>query len=162
MIQIHYYQFTRYFDLFEKNISSFGIFLQSSNSLSNKDVKLSERITIPSSKLRGFESGSVGPKDGEDFIGGNYAYTLNFSSTLPHIMEDSQNVDLLFYVDVANVWGVDYDSSLNDSGEIRSSTGIGLDWYSPIGPMNFSLSYPITKATSDKTQNFRFNLGTTF
>jgi len=158
----NYYQFTRYFDLFEKNISSFGIFLQSSNSLSNKDVKLSERITIPSSKLRGFESGSVGPKDGEDFIGGNYAYTLNFSSTLPHIMEDSQNVDLLFYVDVANVWGVDYDSSLNDSGEIRSSTGIGLDWYSPIGPMNFSLSYPITKATSDKTQNFRFNLGTTF
>jgi outer membrane protein insertion porin family len=158
----NYYQITHYFDLFEKNISTIGLYLQSSNSLSNKDIKLSERINIPSSKLRGFKSGGVGPKDGDDFIGGNYAYSLNFSSTLPHIMEESQNVDMLFFIDVANVWGVDYDSSLNDSGDIRSATGLGLDWYSPIGPMNFSLSYPLSKASSDETESFRFNLGTTF
>ena len=158
----NYYQMTHYFDLFDKNISTLGLYLQSSNSLSNKDVKLSERINIPSSKLRGFKSGGVGPKDGEDFIGGNFAYSLNFSSTLPHVMEESQNVDMLFFVDIANVWGVDYDSSLNDSGDIRSATGIGLDWYSPIGPMNFSLSYPLSKSSGDETESFRFNLGTTF
>ena len=57
--------------------------------------------------------------------------------------------------------GVDYSSNLNDS-KVRSSIGIGLDWFSPIGPMNFSLSHPITKAETDITESFRFNLGTTF
>ncbi len=157
----NYYNHSYYFDLFEKNISSISFYLETANSLNNKDIKLSERIKIPSRRLRGFESGRVGPKDGEDFIGGNYAYSLNFSSTIPQFFEESQNVDFLFFTDVADVWGVDYDSSL-DTGEIRSSVGLGLDWFSPIGPMNFSIAQPITKANGDKTESFRFNLGTTF
>jgi outer membrane protein insertion porin family len=112
--------------------------------------------------LRGFETGSIGPKDGKDYIGGNYAYALNFSSTLPQILEDSQNVDFLFFIDAANVWGVDYNTSLEANDKIRSSTGIAIDWFSTIGPMNFSLAYPLTKSNSDKTQTFSFNLGTTF
>jgi len=55
-----------------------------------------------------------------------------------------------------------YDNSLDDGGSIRSSLGFALDWYSPIGPMNFSLAYPVTKEDSDKEETFRFNLGTTF
>ena len=132
-----------------------------SHSLNNKDIKLSERISIPSKRLRGFESGRVGPKDGDDFIGGNYAYSLNFSSNIPSLFEESQNVDFLFFADAADLWGVDYDSSL-DKSEIRSSVGLGLDWFSPIGPMSFSLAAPITKADGDKTETFRFNLGTSF
>ena len=112
--------------------------------------------------MRGFQAGRVGPKDGEDYIGGNYAYALNFSSTIPQILEESQNVDFIFFIDAANVGGVDYDSSIDDSGKIRSSTGIGIDWYSPIGPLNFSLATPLSKENSDKTESFRFNLGTTF
>ena len=49
-----------------------------------------------------------------------------------------------------------------DTNEIRSSVGLGLDWLSPIGPMNFSVAQPITKAKSDKVETFRFNLGTSF
>ena len=158
----NYYQISHYFDLYEKNISSLSFYVETANSITNDDIKLSERINIPSGKLRGFEAGRVGPKDGDDYIGGNFAYSLNFSSTLPYILEESQNVDLLFFIDAANLWGVDYDSSLNDSGDIRSSTGIGLDWFSPLGPMNFSLAYPITKEKGDKTESFRFNLGTSF
>ncbi len=157
----NYYNHSYYFNLFEKNISSLSIYLEAANSLNNKDIKLSERIKIPSRRLRGFESGRVGPKDGEDFIGGNYAYSLNFSSTIPQLFEESQNVDFLFFADVADIWGVDYDSSL-DKNEIRSSIGLGIDWFSPIGPMNFSLAQPISKADTDKTESFRFNLGTTF
>ena len=157
----NYYNHSYYFDLFEKNVSSISIYLETANSLSNDDVKLSERINIPSRRLRGFETGRVGPKDGDDFIGGNYAYSLNFSSTIPQIFEESQNVDFLFFADAADIWGVDYDSSL-DKSKIRSSLGVGLDWYSPIGPMNFSLAHPITKADGDRTETFRFNLGTTF
>ncbi len=158
----NYYNYSYYFDLFEDNVSNISVMLKTAKSITNKDIKLSERINIPSSKLRGFESGRVGPKDGEDFIGGNYASSLNFSSTIPQFFEESQNVDFLFFIDAANIWGVDYDSALDDDGSIRSSTGIALDWYSPIGPLNFSLAYPITKETGDKTETFRFNLGTTF
>ena len=86
---------------------------------------------------------------------------MNFSSTIPQVFQESQNVDFLFFADAADLWGVDYDSSLN-TNDIRSSIGLGLDWYSPIGPMNFSLAHPISKANTDKTESFRFNLGTTF
>ena len=157
----NYYSHSYYFDLFQDNISSISFYLESANSLNNKDIKLSERIKIPSRRLRGFESGRVGPKDGDDFIGGNYAYSINFSSSIPQFFQESQNVNFLFFTDVADIWGVDYDSSL-DVSKVRSSAGLGLDWYSPIGPMNFSLAHPITKAKDDVTQSFRFNLGTTF
>ena len=157
----NYYNYSHYFDFFEKNFSSISIYLQSANSLNDNNVKLSERITIPSNRLRGFEAGRVGPKDGEDYVGGNYAYSINFSSNIPQLLEDSQSFDFLFFADAADLWGVDYNSSIDGKG-IRSSIGLGLDWMSPIGPMNFTLAYPITKQTGDKTETFRFNLGTTF
>ena len=130
--------------------------------LTNDDVKLSERVYLPSSRLRGFESGKVGPKDGNDFIGGNYATSLNISSTLPQIFPNAQNLDVSMFLDAGNVWGVDYDSSLDDTNKIRSSVGLGVDWFTPIGPLSFSLTHPITKADTDKTETFKFNLGTTF
>ena len=123
---------------------------------------MSERIFLPSNKLRGFERGKVGPKDGDDFIGGNYATALNFSTSLPQLLENSQNVDFIAFLDIANIWGVDYNSSLDINDEIRSSVGLGIDWFSPIGPMNFTFAETITKADTDITESFRFNLGTTF
>jgi outer membrane protein insertion porin family len=157
----NYYNYSHYFDFFENNFSSISFYLETANSLNNKDIKLSERITIPSKRLRGFEAGRVGPKDGDDFIGGNYAYSVNFASNIPQILEESQNVDFSIFADVAEVWGVDYDSSIEGDG-IRSSIGLALDWFSPAGPMNFTLAYPISKQNGDKTETFRFNLGTTF
>ena len=143
-------------------MSSLSLLLKSSNSLTGDDIKLSERLSIPGSRLRGFESGKVGPKDGGDFIGGNYLAALNFQSTLPKIFEDNQNIDILFFVDAANLWGVDYDSSLKDSSKLRSSLGIAVDWFTPIGPLNFSLTETLSKLDTDVTESFRFNIGTSF
>ena len=70
-----------------KNISNISFYLESAHSLKDKDIKLSERIKIPSKRLRGFERGRVGPKDGGDFVGGNYA-SINFSSNIPQLFED--------------------------------------------------------------------------
>lgn len=157
----NYYNYSHYFDFFKKNFSSISFYLQSANSLNNKDIKLSERINIPSSRLRGFEAGRVGPKDGDDFVGGNYAYSINFASNIPQFFEESQSIDFLIFADAADIWGVDYNSSIEGDG-IRSSIGVALDWMSPIGPMNFSFAHPITKKNGDVTETFRFNLGTTF
>ncbi len=151
--------FVEYLD---DNVFKSSFYFKSANSLSGDNIKLSERMNIPSSRLRGFEFGKVGPKDGNDYIGGNFISSLNFSSTVPQILKNSQSTDFKVFLDIANVWGVDYDSSLDLSDDIRSSIGLALDWYSTIGPINFSLSQPLSKSSTDVTETFRFNLGTTF
>jgi outer membrane protein insertion porin family len=156
------YSYRIYKELFDENISSLSIVLKGASSISGDNIKLSERLTIPYSRLRGFESGKVGPKDGADFVGGNYLATINLQSNIPFLFENSQNLDTVFFFDAANIWGVDYDSSIDDSNKIRSSVGIGIDWLTAVGPLNFSLSEVITKNDTDVEETFRFNLGTTF
>ena len=156
------YNYKIYSELYENNISSFSLLLKSATSITGDDVKLTERLSIPSNRLRGFERGKVGPRDGADYIGGNYLSAINFQSTIPALFNNSQNLDAVIFLDAANVWGVDYDSSLDDSSQIRSSIGIGIDWLTAVGPLNFSLTEVISKTDTDIEESFRFNLGTTF
>ena len=126
------------------------------------DVRISKRLGIPSNKLRGFEKGRVGPVDNNDYIGGNYVSALNLSATLPNILENLDNLDIGVFLDAANIWGVDYNSSLDDKSTIRTSTGVAFNLLTPIGPLSFSFANALTKASSDKTETFRFRLGTQF
>ena len=155
------YNYKIFKELYENNVSTFSFSFQGATSLSGDDIKLSERLYIPGRKLRGFETGKIGPKDGSDYIGGNYVSTINATTTIPKILENVQSVDLVMFADAANIWGVDYDSSLEKNG-IRSSIGIGLDWLTPVGPLTFSLAQPITKEATDIEERFRFNIGTSF
>jgi outer membrane protein insertion porin family len=156
------YNYKIYSELFDNNISSFSFLVKTATSLTGDDVKLTERLSIPSNKLRGFERGKVGPKDGNDFIGGNFVTSINFQTSLPILFENSQNLDAVIFFDAANIWGVDYDSSIDDSSDIRSSIGIGVDYLTVVGPLSFSLSQVISKNDNDVEESFRFNLGTTF
>ena len=126
------------------------------------DVRISKRLQIPSYRLRGFERGKVGPVENNDYIGGNYLSTINISTTLPNILEDFDNLDIGIFLDAANLWGVDYNSSIDEKSKIRSATGVALNLMTPIGPLSLSFANTLTKASSDKTETFRFNLGTQF
>ena len=159
---VNTYIVTNYYEYLNNSVLKSSFYFQNSNSITGENIKLSERLYLPSNRLRGFQKGKVGPKDGDDFIGGNYIASFNISSDLPKVLENSQTTDLKIFLDVANVWGVDYDSGLDNSDDIKSAVGLGLDWFSPIGPMNFSLSQPLSKGSNDITETFRFNLGTTF
>ena len=117
---------------------------------------------MPKKRLRGFQTGMVGPSDNGDYVGGNYAMTLNFNSTLPMILPSYENIDFKYFLDVANLWGVDYSDTVDESSSIRSSTGVGISWFTPVGPLSFTLAKNLLKADSDKTESFQFNLGTTF
>jgi len=150
---------------FSQNSDTVGrasVYFKAINSLDNSDVRISKRGQVPYNRLRGFEKGKIGPVDNNDFIGGNYVGTLNLSTNLPGLLSTVENVDFSYFIDVANVWGVDYDDTLDDSNKIRSSTGVGMNLLTPIGPLSFSLAQPLTKSSTDKTESFRFNLGTTF
>jgi outer membrane protein insertion porin family len=155
------YTFSKYLRLRKDSIFSINFLAKTVNSLTGEDVRVSKRIFIPSRRLRGFEYGKIGPIDSGDYIGGNYASSLSFNSTLPQLFPTLQDIDFSLFFDTANVWGVDYNSSL-DSSKIRSSTGLSIDWFTPIGPLSFSFAKPITKASSDSTETFRFDIGTSF
>ena len=153
---------TKYHKFENEMLTNISVFGRMINSIGDKDVRLTNRLGLPSRKLKGFEPGKIGPKDGASYVGGNYTTAINFNSTIPYFFESLDTADIGYFIDVANVWGVDYSSSISDSNTIRSSTGIAVNWYTPVGPLTFSLAQPLTKASTDITETFRFNIGTTF
>ncbi len=151
---------SKYHSLSDNLILSGKFFLRSVNSIDD-DVRVSRRVYIPSSKLRGFESGKIGPKDGAEYVGGNFGSALNLNSTLPNILSGYENIDLSLFFDAATLREVDYDSSL-ESSKIRSSTGVSVNWFTVIGPLSFSYAIPLSKEDTDQTESFRFRIGTSF
>jgi outer membrane protein insertion porin family len=135
--------------------------LNTINSIGDEDIKLSDRKFLRQSKLRGFESYGVGPKDGSDHIGGNYSAYASLSSTIPNPIPDSWNAKSFIFFDAGNVWGVDFDESL-DSNKIRSSAGVSLEWVSPLGPLSITLAENISKADGDLDEGFSFQIGSSF
>ena len=156
------FEFTKWHQFENKMISDLGFYLRAINSLTDEDVKVSKRLNLPKRRMRGFETGKVGPMDGLDYIGGNYATAINISTTLPQILPSFQNTNFSIFYDAANVWSVDYDSTISQGSKIRSSVGLAVDFFTAVGPLNFSLSEVITKGKNDVAESFRFNLGTTF
>ena len=155
------YEYSKFISPNDSVVFNFSVFARAINSINNKDVRVSKRVFVPGKKLRGFEYGRIGPIDGGEYIGGNYGSAINFASTFPRLLPELQNIDFSIFLDAANVWGVDYDESL-DKSKVRSSTGVSVNWFTPIGPLSFSLAAPITKGDNDKTETFRFDIGTTF
>ena len=153
---------SKYHTLGENVVGAAKLYLSSINGIGEDDVRISKRKSLSSRRLRGFEKNKVGPVDGSDFIGGNYTAAVNFEANLPTLLPEDTNTDINVFLDFGNVWGVDYDSSIDESNKIRSSTGIIANYNSPIGPMSFVFSQNISKASTDKTESFTFNLGTTF
>ena len=148
---------------FNENVTGAAkLYISAINGLNDENVRLSKRKTLSSSRLRGFEKGKVGPVDSNDHVGGNYATAFNLEANLPNFLPESTNTDISFFLDAGNVWGVDYDDSIDDSNQIRSSTGLAASWLSPLGPMTFIFASNISKASTDKTEFFNFNLGTSF
>ena len=154
---------TFYTELFsDKFIGSAKARLANVTAFNDKDVKLSDRIFASSSDLRGFEQRGLGPVDSGDHIGANNLITLSLKSTFPNPVPESLRAATFLFLDLGNVWGVDYSSSLSDSSKLRTSTGVAIDLMSPIGPLSFSYSIPLSKASTDKEQNFLFNIGSSF
>ena len=143
--------------------ASLGLYLKNAIGLSD-DVRISERLGIPRKRLRGFKAGRIGPVDeGDDHVGGNYAAALSITSNLPLIAPTLQNFEFNYFLDFGNVWGADYRSSnFDDSNFLRVSTGAGVEWWTPVGPLNLTFSHALQKKTTDEFEGFQFNIGTTF
>jgi outer membrane protein insertion porin family len=154
---------TLYKELFsDKFIGSAKAKVSNVVAFNDKDVKLSDRIFSSPSDLRGFEQRGVGPVDSGDHIGGNNLATLSLKSTFPNPIPENLRATTFLFLDMGNVWGADYSSLISDSSKLRASTGIALDLMSPVGPLSFTYSIPLSKVSTDKEQNFLFNIGSSF
>ena len=146
----------------EKFIGSAKLKLSNVTAFDNKDIKLSDRLFASASDLRGFELRGVGPIDSGSHVGGNYLAVVNLKSTFPNPIPDILRPKSYLFYDSGNVWGVDYSDVISESSNLRTSTGIALDVVTPIGPLSFTYSIPLSKASTDKEQRFLFNLGSSF
>ena len=153
---------SKYHSFGEDIIGSVKFMARSIHGLEDEDVRLTSRLFIPQSRLRGFNLMKIGPKDGEDYIGGNYVSSLNFEAQLPKLLPESSRTDISLFTDFANIWGVDYSSTVEETNKIRSSIGLAANIWTPVGPLSFVVAEDLSKSLNDETQTFNFRIGTSF
>ena len=109
--------------------------------------------------VRGYESASLGPVD--EFgtpLGGTRKFATQVEALTP-LPGGDRTLRLFAFFDAGQVWGEDEDLSF---GSLRMSTGIGIAWISPLGPMKFSYAYPVNEESGDRIQRFQFQIGAGF
>ncbi len=111
--------------------------------------------------VRGFEQSSLGPKDiNGEYVGGNRRIVGNFELLFPMPgVKGDKSVRLSTFIDVGNVFAANEKLKLN---ELRSSVGLAVSWFSPVGPLKFSLAKPLKQKPEDKVERFQFLLGRVF
>jgi outer membrane protein insertion porin family len=124
------------------------------------------------SSVRGYETSAIGPRDidsstGNDYaVGGTKRIVGNAEIFFPvPFMKDSKQLRLSTFIDAGSVWG--QSGSVQDTCDgasdcLRYSTGVGISWYSPFGPIKLVLAKPLNEQDGDKTEVLQFQLGSQF
>lgn len=118
--------------------------------------------------VRGYEGNSLGPKDPKTgtYLGGSRRVVGNvqFFFPVPGSGRD-KTLRLFVFGDAGQVYGQGaYNSSSDtiDFGDLRYSTGFGLSWLSPLGPLQLVYAKALNSKEGDQTQVFQFQVGTAF
>ena len=82
--------------------------------------------------------------------------------TLPNLLPEAYKTDFSVFIDTGNIWGVDYNDSVDDSNKLRSSIGASANIFTTIGPLSFTVAQALSKSSNDTTESFNFRLGTSF
>ncbi|WP_411883034.1 outer membrane protein assembly factor BamA [Polaromonas sp. YR568] len=111
--------------------------------------------------VRGFEQGSLGPRDASDLaIGGPKKLTLNAELVAPFPGAGNDRTLRMFgFVDAGNVFGEKEQYRMSD---LRISTGVGISWISPVGPLRIAIATPLRKKPGDRIERLQFQIGTSF
>ena len=119
------------------------------------------------SSVRGFENGTLGPKDiNGDALGGDTRVIANAELFFPLPgLKDDQSLRMSAFIDAGAAFGPRDDNGLYEKfafDDLRYSAGVAILWVSPLGPLKFSLAQPLVEKDGDKTEVFQFTLGSTF
>jgi len=111
--------------------------------------------------LRGFRTGTLGPRDSTDKASGGDFRTLGTIELIfpPPFVETPGATRFSLFTDFGNVFA---DVDAWDRDEIRASYGLAFVWLSPVGPLTFSLSNPFEDRPGDSKDEFQFTIGSSF
>jgi len=131
-----------------------------------KSVGLLDRFFIGGDDLRGFATSGVGPRDTStsDALGGEWMYRASTELTFPLGLPAEFGMSGKIFTDMGSSGKLKKNgtSNVNDTGSLRMSAGVGLNWRSPFGPLGLDIGFPILKEKFDKTELTRVNFGTRF
>lgn len=130
-----------------------------------ENVSLIDRFSLGGDSLRGFADSGVGPRDTVtgDAFGGELLYSGSAELTVPLGLPQELGISGKVFSDVGSVTGVNPSGgNVKDSGALRASTGVGIAWVSPMGPISVDFGFPFMKQSYDKTESVRLNFGTRF
>lgn len=130
-----------------------------------QDVGIADRFFLGGSSFRGFQPGGVGPRDRAtgDSLGGKVFYVGTGELTFPLGLPNEYGILGRMFALAGSLAQVDEGGSgLADIGSVRVSSGFGLSWRSPLGPVRVDYSIPLVKEDFDETEAFRFSFGTRF
>ncbi|HZA95574.1 MAG TPA: outer membrane protein assembly factor BamA [Burkholderiaceae bacterium] len=174
------YQFQQYFALFPRVTLAFNGEIGYGDGYSGDPYPFFKNYYVGGiGSVRGFETGSLGPRDIDDSpLGGNRRINFSFEAYVP-IPGADRTLRALTFIDAGWVWGQEvrrdangvpvfvngrpqYENGRVDLGDLRYSVGLGVAWISPLGPLRLSYAYPINKKPEDRIQRFQFQIGTGF
>lgn len=159
------YNLTRYVPITRDLTFSFGGEIGVANGYGNQPLPFFKSYYAGGvSSVRGYAQSSLGPRDENGVLGGSRKATA-FTEVLfpfPGLGQD-RSVRLGWFVDAGQVWDSNTaGGSLSELG-LRYSTGLAMNWISPIGPLRLSFAQPLNaKSGFDRVQRFQFLFGTTF
>jgi len=115
--------------------------------------------------VRGFEQGSLGPKDiSGTSVGGTGKLNINVEMLAPFPgVGNDRTLRMFGFFDAGLISGKNAGLVINaDANNLRSSVGVGISWISPVGPLRLAFSKPLRKFDGDRIQNLQFQIGTSF
>jgi len=128
-----------------------------------------ESFFLGGNNVRGFENFGIGPRDpgSDDAIGGQNFFAGTLQASFPIGFAEELGIRGRTFLDVGSLWSIDEEglnnaAAIEDGFALRASTGVGLTWESPFGPIAIDYAFPFAKEDFDKTENIRFSFGTTF
>lgn len=131
------------------------------HSYGGKSVPIYERYYLGGiNSLRGYRTRSLGPKDKAtgNVVGGNKMLLANAEFVFPLFPE--QNLKGVLFYDIGGAYNDTIDSG--DMKELRQGWGVGLRWFSPIGPLRLEFGVPIGRRGEEKAHQWDFTIGSAF
>ena len=112
--------------------------------------------------VRGFEQGSLGPRDAITGVnlGGTKKVNINTELLVPFPGSGNDRTLRLYgFFDIGNIYAANENISFDD---MRASYGIGVSWISPVGPLRLAFARPVRSFDGDRIQTLQFQIGTSF
>lgn len=133
--------------------------------LGDDTVRIEDRFFVGGDNLRGFATAGIGPRDAKtgDALGGKIYYTGTVQLGFPLGLPQELGITGRVFTDFGSLWGaVESGPHVHDVSSIRVSSGVGVSWASPLGPIRLDLGMPLVREKFDKKELFRISFGTRF